>query len=303
MAWRLIPSSSHFTTAAVKGWGGMVTPQWESVGVPFHWGPFHGLWFLIVHKAFFQLQADLASGISATASIVLPITPSAPATQSSATPQMYFRTYIFVLWPEMLFHKIYVAHYQTMVYSGFLLSVCYYSELQPGIILHTCLLLSLTSPPHMHWSMGSKAAEFHLLSTMVSLASGGRSQHTLPPHSSSNSKALSLAQKYLFPKKIGACSKTFLVEIDKQSWETRSRVAATQTNLFMKDDCAYGGKTHLKTSAKVCPFLRHPWQAGLLRVSESKQEDPLICQSFPKTESCHCKQTGIRHLSVLRPLC
>lgn len=86
MASRLIPSSSLFTTAAVKGWGGMVTPQWESVGVPFHWGPFHGLWFLIVHKAFFQLQADLASGISATASIVLPITPSAPATQSSATP-------------------------------------------------------------------------------------------------------------------------------------------------------------------------------------------------------------------------
>lgn len=150
MAWRLIPSSSLFTTAAVKGWGGMVTPQWESVGVPFHWGPFHGLWFLIVHKAFFQLQADLASGISATASIVLPITPSAPATQSSATPQMYFRTYIFVLWPEMLFHKIYVAHYQTMVYSGFLLSVCYLLFWTPTWNYITYLFASLLNLPTTH---------------------------------------------------------------------------------------------------------------------------------------------------------
>lgn len=32
--------------------------------------------------------------------------------------------------------------------------------------------------------------------------------------------------------------KNFLVEIDKQRPDARGRVAATQTNLFMEDDCA-----------------------------------------------------------------
>lgn len=75
------------------------------------------LMYLIVHKAFFWLQADLASGISATAGTVLPSPPLLLSHNLLLSPQIHFRTYTFP-WPGMLSHKIPVAHYQTMIYGG-----------------------------------------------------------------------------------------------------------------------------------------------------------------------------------------
>lgn len=73
--------------------------------------------YLIVHKAFFWLQADLASVISATASTVLPLSPLIMSHNPLLSPQIHFRTYIFS-WPGMVSHKISVAHHQTMIYGG-----------------------------------------------------------------------------------------------------------------------------------------------------------------------------------------
>lgn len=136
-----------------------------------------------------------------------PITPSAPVTQS---PAISISGPIYFLGLEGCLTKYPWLITRLWSVVGFL-SVCYYPELQPGMILHTCLLLSLTptttttthAPKH-----GCKAAESHLLSTMVPPASEDRGQYTETLHGNPSSAMLSLAQKYLFPKGTGACLRT-----------------------------------------------------------------------------------------------
>lgn len=123
----------------------MLTPQWESafdlVGVHF------------MDSDVFNCPQSLLLAASRPGFCHLcnhkycpPIIPSDHVTQSSAiSPDPFQDLYIFLAWNGVS-QNICGSLPDYDLWWGFL-SVCYYSELWPGMILHTCLLLSLT-PNH-----------------------------------------------------------------------------------------------------------------------------------------------------------